>query len=346
MPFGFARARKGAPCQKPGVLALLLVCACAAEDKVLTPDDEKDGGTRDAAAANDSGQDAGALADAGGNKDASIGGGDAGKAEPKNPECDLNGVWIGRQNTESLALFDTKQYANNWYYLELRQEGEQVVVTKHFDCGIEVHGTVLVRLQPATTRALMMHNSQLGRRGTFAKQSDGTCAFEMERFWSVRGVSEDTYAPVPRSADTAIPDLQPKLPSKSMVATTEDWDDDGKPGVTWVVTGIVNGERYSSQRDWTRWFSAADGYTIQASEDFVSDLVVRAEFSNEEIVYAPTKAELDQISTPNASAKHALTLRFLGRSTDDPRAASLIKSGDFETCAAIQAALPALEGFK
>lgn len=345
MQFGFARARKGALSGKPGALALLLVCACAADDKVLTPDEEKDSGAKDAAVVNDSGQqDGGALVDAGGGKDAG-GAVDAGGGTAKDPSCDLNGIWIGRQNTLSLALFDTEQYANNWYYLELRQEGEEVVVTKHFDCGIEVQGTVLVQLRPETTRALMQHNSQVGRRGTFAKQADGTCAFQMERFWSVRGVSEETYVPMPRNAETAIPALQPKLPAKANVADTEDWDGDGNPGVTWVVSGLAKGDRYSSQRDWTRWFSAT-GYTVQAAGDFTSDLKVRADFSNEEVVYAPTALELDQVSAPKAGAPHVVTLRFLGRSSDDPRASALLKSDDFETCLAIQGALPAVKGFK
>jgi hypothetical protein len=162
----------------------------------------------------------------------------------------------------------------------------------------------------------------------------------------VRGVSEETYVPVPRNAATAIPDLQPKLPSKAMVAATEDWDDDKMPGVTWKVVGIAQGDRYSSQRDWTTWFTAAGGYTIQAAEDFTANLVVRADFANEEVVYAPTEPALDQVSAPKLGAPHTLTLQFLGRSSADPRASALLKANDFDTCLAIQSALPPVMGFK
>lgn len=355
MQLGLARARSralslpgtGAVCRRLGALALLMAVGCAADDKVLTPD-EMDGGAGDAmagdAAGNGAARDGGTTGDAGGN-DGGGTGQDAGPAIAKDPGCDLNGIWIGRQNTESLALFDTSQFANNWYYLELAQHGEDVIVTRHFDCGIEVQGTVLVELAPDTTRALMMHNSQVGRRGRFSKQPDGTCSFEMETFWSVRGVSEETYVPKPRNTDTAISQLDTKLPSKAEVAATQDWDGDGQYGVTWQVSGIVKGARYSSQRDWTRWFSAP-GYLVQAADNFQADLVVRADFSNEEVVYPPIEVGLDQTSAPRTGAEHAVTLRFLGRTRDDPRALELIESDDFQTCLAIQSALPAVKGFK
>jgi hypothetical protein len=339
-------------------LAFVIICACKADDQVLTPDDE--GGGSDAAVTTDSGSgaivtgDASVSTDASNGADAAFGadaalGGDAAigadggpvKHTAKDPDCDLNGVWIGRQVTESLAILVLTQYANNWYYLEFAQDGEQVVVSKHMDCGIEVHGSALVELAPPTMRALTAHNSQVGRKGTFAKQSDGTCALQMEKFWSVRGVNEDKYAPKPRNRDATIQEVQAENPLPAQ-ADTEDWDGDGQPGIAWQVGGALPGIRHSGQRDWTRWFSA-EGYVPRAAMDFTADLVVRAEFSNEEIVYAVEPADNDflrTLSEPNLNGAHTLTLRFIGRTRDDPRAQAILKPDDFNTCLAIQAALP------
>jgi hypothetical protein len=351
-------------------LAFVLMCACKADDQVLTPDDESGG--RDATVSNDGsmspvvGGDAGATP--GGNDasvaapgpDAALAGdatltndaataADAGNGEPlvhtaKDPECDLNGVWIARQITVSEALFFS-QFANNWYYLEFTQDGEQAVVSKHMDCGIFVRSVVAqVELTPDTTRALIAHNRQAGRKGSFSKQSDGTCAFQMEKFWSIRGLNEEAYAPSPRSRDVTIEQMRTEkpLPDKAMANTaTEDWDQDGHPGIAWQVSVLAQGTRHSGQRDWTRWFSG-EGHQVTAAMDF-NDLVVRADFANEEVVYEATDESLETPSAPDGAAQHNLTLRFLGRTRDDPRAKAILKADDFDTCMAIQTALPPLD---
>jgi hypothetical protein len=349
----FARAQSCAlrPRILTGLLAVHALAGCGANDKALQPTPEPDAGA-----------DAGSL-DAGTTQDASMtADGDDGdrcqqvalpsgsqSATPaaKDADCDFNGIWIGRQNTQNLALGALPQYANNWYYLELAQDGEDVVVKKHFDCGIEVRGTVVVLLSPDTTRALMQHNLQVGRSGTLEKQADGTCAFQMEQFWSVRGVNECEYLPKPRNRQLSIQQVSEAmpLPPKDQPQLTEDWDHDGQPGIQWNVSGVTTGKRHSAQRDFTRWFSAK-GYDIEAKEDWDTDLLLRAEFSDEEVIYAADSPSLEQLSTPDATAKHTLTLRFLGRSPNDPRAKAIVKNDDFQTCLAIQKALPAIEGLK
>jgi hypothetical protein len=316
------------------VFALTTQTGCE-EDKVLPPSDPnagKDGG-------GDSSDDGGT----GGSCEE----GEQPETSAKDADCDFNGWWIARQNTESLALGFLPQYANAWYLFELAQDGEQLVVKHHIDCGVEVRGSVFVQLSPETTRALMQHNRQQGRKGTLKKQSDGTCAFEMERFWSVRGVDEATYAPSPRNTDKSIAEVAASvpLPPANKPELTADWDEDGQPGVRWEVSGIANGARHSAQRDWTRYFTS-EGYTIEAHTDWPQDLLVRAEFSNEEVVYAADEPTLRQLSMPNAAAKHTLTLRFLGRTRCDARAKAVLKADDFDTCKAIQAALPSIEGLK
>jgi hypothetical protein len=277
-------------------------------------------------------------------------GNDAGQAIPRadagpssGAGCDLSGVWIARQNTESLAL-SLPQYANTWYYFELTQSGDSLTVARHFDCGIEVRGTVRVMLMPATTRALLAHNLQAGRKGTVTPTADGQCSVSIEPFWSVRGVPEDQFVPTPRNSGMTLAQVQAALPlpTADMVARTEDWDGDGKPGITWFVNGIVNGERNTIQRDWTRYFSAP-GYAVTAGSDF-GDVVLRTEFSAEEVVF--NTQGLSQLSQPNAAAEHTLTLRFLGRTPDDARARAIYGADDFETCAKVRATLPSTQALR
>jgi hypothetical protein len=319
-------------------LTVAVLCACKSDDGVLTPD-ENDADTSPAV-------EGGVRSDAGDDQTPDSGAG-SGTTEATDPDCDLNGVWIARQNTLSVAL-GLEQYANNWYYLELEQDGEQVVVSKHMDCGIEVRSALTrVELARATTRALSSHNLQVGRKGSFAKRADGTCALEIERFWSVRGVSEEQYAPEPRNREVTLQELQRDnpLPSETMGDAAEDWDEDGFPGIAWQISGIAAGSRHSGQRDWTRWFTA-EGYEVTAALEFTSDLLVRAEFASEEVVYEASAPSLTELAQTDASAEHTLHLRYLGRTRDDSRAQDIIQDDDFQTCLAIQAALPAIAGLK
>lgn len=257
------------------------------------------------------------------------------------PGCDLSGVWIGRQTAESLAL-TLPQYASTWYVLELQQTGNDLAVTAHLDCGIEVQGTVNVQLTPATTNALIRRNSQVGRKGIVTRAGNDTCAVSLERFYSVRGVSEATYAPAPRSSSVSLEGLrlaQP-LPPSGMPGATEDWDSDGKPGIAWTVSGFVSGVRHTAQRDWTVYFTAP-GYTVPASSEFAQDLVIRAAFAAEEVVYEADSPTLRQLSQPNCAAPHTMTLRFLGKSRADARAQQIFGADDAITCANVRAALPA-----
>ena len=264
------------------------------------------------------------------------------------PGCDLSGVWVARQTAQSLALGVLPQFANTWLYYELRQTGSTLEVTQHLDCGAEVRGTVTVQLTPQTTNALREHNRQLGRRGSVTPSPNGRCAVSIERFWSVRGVSETAYLPTPRSREASLEQLKSELPlpAADMPGGSQDWDGDGKPGVAWNISGNLTGTRHSAQRDWTRYFTAP-GYEVTAAEDFRQDLVVRAAYAMEEVVYAVEGGEsLRQIAQPACAAPHTLTLRFLGRTRDDARAKAVLGADDATTCANVRAALPAVAALR
>lgn len=295
-----------------------------------------------AACSDEGGAPTGTL-DSGADRPLDAGAQESGESDAGPASCDLSGIWLGRMNTQSIAL-GVPQYANNWYYFELAQQGDALTVVDHMDCGIEVQGTVSVVLSAATTRALSEHNRQIGRKGTVTAGANGACELSMERFWSVRGVSEAKYVPNPRNSPLAIADLpaELKLPPEGTPSETEDWDSDGKPAIAWIVQ-TLNGQRHTAQRDWTRYFTAP-GYEIRASSDFRQDLVVRAEFNNEEVVYAADSPTLRQLAQPDSTALHTLTLRHLGRTRADARAQAILRSDPLETCANVRAALPAKRG--
>lgn len=285
------------------------------------PDDPEDGGDED----EEPDQDGGEVIPSG--------------SVAKDADCDLNGVWAARQVTLSRAV-GAPQYASTWYYLELSQDGEEVAVKRHFDCGIEVKGTVSVKLTPATLTAFIAHNSQVGRKGTMSKRAE-ECAFTMERFWSVRGADEARFRPTAKQVaqDIAQVAASNPLPTQGDTDGAIDWEGDGQLGAAWQVTGIVSGTRNTVQRDWTEWFTDAS-HQIAPSEDWTSELVARVRFNNEENVLHASNPTVSSGGASDASAQHLLTLRFLGRSSDDRRAKQLIKADQLETCLAIQAALP------
>ncbi|HKP59723.1 MAG TPA: hypothetical protein VJV78_23530 [Polyangiales bacterium] len=271
-------------------------------------------------------------------------GGDGNVAQ--DADCDFNGIWIGKQVTVSLAdAFPLPQSSNNWYYLEFKQNGTNVEVSKHFDCGIQVNGSVTVKISKATLTALMQHNVQTGRKATLKKEG-GKCVFDGARFWSIRGADETRFLPNDgrdsmesiQQVETAKP-----LPSRTMTDGAQDTENDSKLGVAFEVMGIVMGTRNSVQRDWTRWFTATGGYEITPSTDWKQDLKIRSEFDNQENVLDPSSGQLTSGSKPSGTAKHILRLRFLGRDKSDPRVSQIVKATDVDTCFAIQDAFPAEE---
>lgn len=308
---------------------LCLVSACGASDQALSNEDEPSQAANDASTASDASTSV--ATDAGSQTSAA-----------SDPECDLNGLWIARQQTVNVAL-GLPQTANNWYFYELAQDGENVEVVDHFDCGIEVLGTVRVQLRPQTIEALLTHNLQAGRKGKIRRSGAERCDFEMERFWSVRGAVEATYIP-DRKTPLSSSELaaQIPLPSKEAPTGAEDWDMDGELGIAWVITGVASGERHSIQRDYTDWRTDAD-FTIKPSRNWTRDFSLRSYIGSEEVVFAASSPTLAGSGVPDASAKHRVTFHFLGRNKSASEAKRILKAKPLDTCIAVREALPALE---
>jgi len=267
----------------------------------------------------------------------------AASAGAQDPDCDLTGIWIARQITVNEAI-GVQAFSNNWYYIEYKQSGTTAEVTKHFDCGVEIVGAVTVVLPRAAVEAQLTRNQQAGRKLTMSKDG-ASCRLESKRFWSIRGAEELPYLQDgARDSEVSIRELATSLPlpTKDNTMGAIDPDGDGKLGLAYEISGLLSGTRNSVQRDWTRWFTEP-GYEFPAGMDWTDDVRIRADFDNEENVLDPADGLLTSGSTPSRDAKHATTLRFLGRDATDPRAQALIKENQVDTCYAVQDALPAQE---
>jgi hypothetical protein len=309
----------------------------------------------------------GGIPDGGGDKgDGSTGGaaGSGGIADsgsdghrpptPQDPDCDLNGIWIAQQISVATAI-GAPQYGNVWHYLEFEQNGVDVRISKQFDCGGAVKGTLNVTFRDATTRSTMAHNRQMGRRGTMKKNASGGCDVAFERFWGVRGAVEANFIPSGgrnSMADMTQVQAERPLPKPMTPAGAEDWDGDTFMGIGWDVAGAVTGRRHSVQRDWSSWLTDS-AFPVTAALHWPTDIVLRAEVDLEDSVFATEPANnflLASVATSDIrNANNRLVMRFLGRNASDPRVSAVPISGTdpvadpataLATCLAIQAALP------
>lgn len=309
--------------------------ACSSEDKGLTPDPA--GGTGGTGGASGSGGSSGA----GGSTTLTA-----------SADCNMSGIWAGHQLVQALAL-NLPQHANSWYYFEINQPAGSVdwTVTKHFDCGQEIRGTVLVVLPPETLKVHLVHNHQTGRKGKMGKNAAGQCEFSAERFWQIWGAPDRFLPPRDSVEEMSAVSMRLPLPSRAAPEGAEDWDNDGHLGVAYQATGLVSGTRNSVQRSWIQWFSNAQ-HTITAATAW-NEIVVRSDFDGEESTFDPESGPLATSSTSDRrpEAPNRVTLKFLGKSASDPGVTSLIRGIDPEadiaaavqTCQAIQQALPASE---
>lgn len=274
-----------------GAFALLLSSGCALEDRVL-------------------GNDFAAFVE-GPRTDF-----DHGPLEPNG--CDLTGTWIAEQETLNSVLVSGLATARNWFYYELRDEGDRFTVERGWDCGFETTGISTVALFPETTKALALRNRQEGildatlepkptvapRTGVYRPSRDkGQCELSMDRWWWIRG-AELKYLPE-RSAygDLDIADMEArmKLPTKDAPEGQEDWDGDGKPGIAIEIFKPLRGQRHVIQRDWNE---IAPALIPDGAQRWLAPI----SFNNQETVLEASSALLATGSTPRDDGH---TIRFV-----------------------------------
>jgi hypothetical protein len=239
------------------------------------------------------------------------------------PRCDLNGRWLVAQRVLAAALGQS-QASHNWFYYELRQDADQLTVTRGLHCGYEV-----VHVSPLGADvssqgdwpALLMHDSDTGRKGTVEASSSG-CQVAVEKRYTVRGATLPFY----EDPSQALP-----TPSQQATGTSpgwEDWNGDGHPGITLVVSGAATGSLYLSQRDWNQFSGsvAFDATSFQLSVTWNTEQGVLGYDGSELITES---AEPD----PDATQHYVDFVRL---------APSQATGSDTAICAAVRSLVPTL----
>ncbi len=280
----------------------------------------------------------------------------------KNDACNMAGYWIVRQTDFSRdTLVSVLQPSSNWYVYQFSQDGNVFATEKSLYCGLEVSGTVSVRPRLGGHKALLYSNVQDGstgrpaRVGTFEEDGDH-CNFTFERTYIIRGL-EDSYLPPDFRAKPHMDDLEPPMPvpgNQEDIADASpegviDMDNDGRPGISWQITGIATGLRHSAQRDWNEYTTDAERWPIPAH---AIEFTTRCSFDNEEAILFIEECGtvcgfLTTGSVPSQSDPSRVTFRYLGTDLTEARVAAVIggplyddEAVDMETCEKVRAALP------
>jgi len=165
---------------------------------------------------------------------------------PSTASCDLSGRWLCTLHYVTDGLGNL-QYNHKYIYYEIEQSGDAFTVKKGMQCGndtIAGGAFAIMGNFSAAWPALMRKVVYAGRAGTSVKAASG-CKIELAKMYTVLG------ATVPHYLDPSVP-----LPTAEEKATDakpgwEDWDGDGNPGVTGVLSGTVSGKIFVATREWT-----------------------------------------------------------------------------------------------
>lgn len=212
---------------------------------VTTADPDGGGGKAPAATGSDGGV---PLSNPGAQGEAEAGAPPVSSDEPPNPSCDFSGRWLVTERRVAVGL-GVQQAGLYWVYLDLEQHGDQLVVRKGLQCGTEVVpiGALSASVDMSGCWPSLMADNPMdgltGRTGTTA----AGCSFELDRFYGVFGATADYYR------DPSVP--MPTVDEQAGGGTPgwEDCDQDGSPGATLEVSGIVTGTRSEAIREWSEY---------------------------------------------------------------------------------------------
>ncbi len=168
--------------------------------------------------------------------------------DPPTPGCDLTGSWLITERLIASGL-GAKQAAIYWLYYEFEQSGEQLRVKKGLVCGTVVQPVDLVSAavdMRGSWPKLMEQNPHAGRVGSIKPRQNG-CTVSMQQMPYVIGASMPYYEDRSRTLPTVEQAAAGSAPG------WEDWDLDGKPGVSMYVSGLATGVRYSCTRTSSSW---------------------------------------------------------------------------------------------
>ena len=158
----------------------------------------------------------------------------------------LSGLWVQRQDTTTIARIATigrvRSTTTSIVLYEVRHQGDQLTGSGRV-CDVRIVSDpsfVATTLPDAFLRALPepVIDARLA-------EANGTLSLEQAPVWSVVGANLDRP-------------LTESLPQSADDPRVCDSDEDGNPGVTVRIGGLVEGEVYIVQRGWSRYTGLLD----------------------------------------------------------------------------------------
>jgi hypothetical protein len=175
--------------------------------------------------------------------------GDTGTPPSGGTGCNLAGRWFINEHLGT-DVIGAIQIANNWFYVEITQEGDTVTFAKSVGCGCDLNGasnSVGAHADDSSSwPAYLVHPSYEGRKGTVKKTADG-CSVQIDRDTHVKGATVATYK------DWSIPLPMVNQPAANGQPGWEDWDNDSNPGFSMDLSGLAKGTIYLAARTWTEY---------------------------------------------------------------------------------------------
>ncbi len=225
-------------------------------------------------------------------------GGDAGPVMPTQPKspCDLSGRWIITERSRTVA-YGAEQLVLAWFYLEMAQDGSNVTMTKGLYCGGVAKGAPgsldVLQDDSAAWSAISKRTSYDGRKGT-STEAGGMCNVSFERGVTIKGMTVSAY----EGEGVALPTFADQATATK--PGWEDWDEDGHPGTTQVVSGVATGKIFTAVRMASTYQGTvpANASTFKTSYTWTGDRVVLATEPNDPITRAVLASDVQPSPDP------------------------------------------------
>jgi hypothetical protein len=166
--------------------------------------------------------------------------------EPSDGACDLTGRWLATVHTATDALGQI-QTIHTYVYYEIERQGDGYAITKGLQCGGDGVAEGLFAVNADFSRSWAGTRSRVSYAGrpVSSTQTASGCDVRFGKWYVVQGA---TY---PHYTDPNIPMPTLEQPASGGMPGWEDWDEDGQPGITGYISGIVTGKVFVAPRVWT-----------------------------------------------------------------------------------------------